>query len=258
MAKSATAQKPVGNTRLADPGRELSDAEVAMLGAAAGLPQLPNLEDGETFSMTEAELALLEEKGATVAISDDGGRFAKENPNGLEDGTVLFKIGEGKSQFTGTLTDVDRDPEKIRLWDPITGSPRALRRAHLFYYVAKGFLTRPPFERAAMKVPCPSRMGPKAGPKCRWFTTAADAADHFRRAHQTEWKQVRTEREAARQDRLDAILEKLSTGGGDNGNAAMLAVLAELTKTVAELRETGIAGTRIPVDGSELVEAGTT
>lgn len=238
--------------------RDLSEAEIVSLGqiGASSMPSLPG--DGSDLELTEAEALLLEAKGATVVVANEGGTFEEENPLATEAGSRLFKIGEGDSQFTGTLTHSNSDREKVFLWHPTTGVKRALVRAHLFYYVAKGWLPRPPegIEPPKLTVKCLSM-----DRRCkRLFANAYDAREHFEKAHVSEAKQARKEREAARQERLDAILERLVENGaagaaaGDN-SAVIATLLAELTASVKDLQTGNVPITGVPAaDAAEIAE----
>jgi hypothetical protein len=214
----------------------------------ANMPVLPA--DGEELALTEAELALLEAKGATVAIGDSSGHFETENPNAVDDGAVLFKIGQGDAQFTGILQHVSKDGELINLWHPVTGVKRALRRAHLVYYVAKGWLPRPPanIEVSRPAIPCPARWT-----KCRKvLLSPVDADNHFRRAHSDEWKAAKAQKELDRQDRLDALLERLSHDAAAAGDGVNMAALALLLK---EAIQDGVAQARSGFAESAMPEA---
>ena len=228
MAGRATSE--ANTVRRASAGTDLSDAEIAALsGINATLPVLPA--DGN-LEMTEAELAILEAKGATVAIGDSSGRFEKENPLAVEDGSVLFKIGEGDAQFTGVLNHVSKDGELINLWHPVTGVKRPLRRVHLMYYIAKGWLPRPP---ANVTVPLPSIPCGARWVKCRKvLLSPVDAENHMRRAHSDEWKAAKAQREIDRQDRIDALLERLSMQGAQSGGVDMLALATILRDAVSD------------------------
>lgn len=234
----------------------LSDAEVQALGTigAGMMPSMPG--DGSDLALTEAETLILEAKGATIQVADNEGRFNTENPNSIEDGTTLFKIGSGEAQFTGTLMHSSGNDERVYLWHPETGVKRALVRAHLFYYIAKGWLPRPPFEVEPATIKCVAKMGKKC---TKVFSNLLDCDDHFRKTHQSEARHVEGIRARGRQDRLDGILEKLAEtqglAGQDNGttmNMQVAGILATLVESVNELRRGMPAETTAHSDAAEV------
>jgi hypothetical protein len=242
MAKASTVARPSSEPR------ELSPSEVQQL-AGIGAGVLPTL-GGEELNLTEAELLLLEGKGATFSVANSEGNFEEENPLGTEDGTRLFRIGTGEELFQGTLTNTNTDREKVYLWHPVTGVKRPLVKAHLFYYVAKGWLPRPPEGIAPpeLTIPCPATY---MRCKKRKFSQPFDALNHFEKAHSDEFKQRQRERESNRQERIDALIERMADSANNSSGdmPAMAAILMELTAKVEGLRA-GTFPTAAPLDGA--------
>lgn len=220
---------PAGVRRAPD-APPLSDAELQELASARSqLPDLETVGDSGMVELTDAELAILEEKGASVRVSDSKGEFDEEDPSAIENGRVLFKIGQGRSQFTGRLTHREANDQFVTLWTRERGEPRKIPRSHVLYYVGKGFSPRPPEDPP---VPPPTLKCPSRWKVCsKLLRTSKDVSGHMQKAHGHEWKAMDDERKKAREEKLDSILDSIGKGGG-NQNDALLAAIYALTESV--------------------------
>lgn len=187
--------------------RDMTEEEIANLTAAG-----PLLPADAPQSMTEAEVALMQAKGAEIAVSDHHGKFDVLNPGVIDDGRVLFRYGKGDARFEGTIVQRSGDPEKVFMWHPITGERRSLPKDKVIYYAGKGWLPRHRPMIRPPKFQCTSKLPRQHdGKPCRkMLATRSDLVNHLRVAHNSEYKEERAERDRLRQERMDMILERLA------------------------------------------------
>lgn len=207
------AASPPIHTVTQDEAPPLTEEQIALL-AQANAGVLPGMAGDVEIELTDAELEVLKARGGTVSVADAKHGFDELNPFASKDRELIFRLGEGDSKLEGRLTHTITDRENVMLWHRDDGRPRALRRAHLMFYLAKGcWVPRPPFEAEKPKFKCPSAWSNyKNSPRHKncgrdRFTNEQDALDHFERFHNREFKAAEQTRLRLRDASLDQLLE---------------------------------------------------
>ena len=234
---------------------QIAEEEIAQMRAAEGLPNIPA--NGQQADMTEAELAILEQKGLAVRTF---GAFEVANPEAIDDGQELFRVGTGEDQFSGRVLHPSGDTEKVWMWRRSDGRPRQIKKTQILFYTENRRLVPRPIpglsDEDRQKFPCPSKT---SKPRCKKELFAIeDAEDHMRRAHSTEYKQAERSRSIRRERQMDDLMEAITQreqGGSaapDSNNALLQAmmILAE------EMRQTRASVAGIPVTLAEQESAG--
>jgi hypothetical protein len=205
----------------------LSEEEMTDLELATAVPT----------EMTEAELLMMAAEGGQIAISDPGGKFAFEDEEGLEEDTVLFRLGteKGKDVFQGRLTHKARR-DFVTVWRRNTGMPVDLPKDKLVYYISKGSFVTNPAKAAPPDMPsvlCPRS---KETGCTKMLRSVVDAEAHFRVFHNKLYKLYEREKGIRREQMNEAILTRLlETTGGNAAPAsadlgAVVALLAEINE----------------------------